>query len=366
MNKLTNRSTFRELTKIIDGNIGINLRNTNNSYKYSKSYTGRDHVMTMLFLQLSGSNGLRDIDTKYKKLAKVKKDFNMPSFSQLSRLNKNKPVSLFRNIFESLLIKATKQIKSPVNINKFKDIKIIDSSVVNIGRGLAPELYYQDNKSAIRVSTLFSYGTKIPNKINIVPAKIGERNCIKGYVDSQEYVYLFDKGYFKYSWYDDMTDKNLKFITRQQSNAVTEEESSVYTGIDNMYDYLVRMGSSYSKNKTRHKYREILYFTNDSDEEFRLVTNIFDMPAQDIVSLYKKRWNIELFFKWIKQHLTIKKWVGRSLNAISIQIYSALIIYILLLLLKEKYKSELSLFNILRKIQPNILETYGLRNILLR
>lgn len=110
------------------------------------------------------------------------------------------------------------------------------------------------------------------------------------------------------------------------------------------------MGSNYSKNRTKHKYKEILYFTRESDEEFRLVTNIFDMPAEDIVSLYKKRWDIELFFKWIKQHLTIKKWVGKSLNAISIQTYSALIIYLLLLLLKDKYKSELRLFNILLKL----------------
>ena len=94
-----------------------------------------------------------------------------------------------------------------------------------------------------------------------------------------------------------MSHDNYKFITRQQSNSVTEEYLSTYTGVDNLYDYIVTMGSDYSKNKTKYKYREILYFTKDSDEEFRLVTNIFDMPAEDIVSLYKKRWDIELFFK---------------------------------------------------------------------
>ena len=94
-----------------------------------------------------------------------------------------------------------------------------------------------------------------------------------------------------------MSDNNYKFITRQQNNAVTEEYLSIYTEVDDLYYYLVTMGSDYSKNKTKYKYREILYFTEDSDEEFRLVTNIFDMPAEDIVSLYKKRWNIELFFK---------------------------------------------------------------------
>lgn len=366
MYRLANRSVFRKLIKLIDGNIGRNLRKANNQYKYSKNYSGWDHVMTMLFLQASSCDGLRDIDTKYKKSSKINKDFNIPSYSQLSRLNKSRSSDLFKSIFEDLLQKAERELKSSVNVKDFKDIKIIDSSVVNIGKGLAPELYYQDEKSAIRISTLFSYGTKLPNKINIVPAKIGERTCIDGYVDSKENIYIFDKGYFKYSWYDEMTNKKQKFITRQQSNAITEEYLATFTGIDDTYDYIVKMGSDYSKNKTRHKYREILYFTKDSDEEFRLVTNIFDMPAEDIISLYKKRWDIELFFKWIKQHLTIKKWVGRSLNAISIQIYSALIIYILLLLIKYKFKSNLSIFNIFRKLSVNILEKYALRNILLR
>lgn len=366
MDKFANRSVFRKLIKIIDGDIGRNLRKANNQYKYSKCYTGRDHILAMLFLQISGCDGLRDTDTKYKKSSKLLKDFNLPSYSQISRLNKSKSSNLFKNIFEDLLLKAEKEIKFLPQMKEFKDIKIIDSSIVNIGKGLAPELYYENDKSAVRISTLLSIGTNLPNRIKIVPAKVGERSCIDGYVDSDKNIYLFDKGYYKYSWYDEMSANNYRFITRQQSNATTEEYLSTYTGKDNLYDYLVTMGSDYSKNKTKYKYREILYFDSDSDEEFRLVTNIFDMPAEDIVSLYKKRWNIELFFKWIKQHLTIKKWVGRTLNAISIQIYCALIIYILLILMKYRFKSNLSTFDVFRKFKANILERYALRNVLLR
>ena len=163
-----------------------------------------------------------------------------------------------------------------------------------------------------------------------------------------------------------MSKNKIKFITRQSSSAVTEEYTSIYTVIDNLYDYIVTMGSDYSKNNTKYKYREILYYENDSDEEFRLVTNIFDLLAQDIVSLYKKRWDIELFFKWIKQHLTIKSWLCRNLNSIIIQIYSALIVYILLLLIKKRYNLNMTLFNALRMIRGNLLETYALRNIFLR
>lgn len=108
MNKFANRSVFRKLIKLIDGSIGRNLRKANNQYKYSKCYTGRDHILTMLFLQISGFDGLRNIDTKYRNASKVSKDFNMPTYSQISRLNKNKSSDLFRNIFEDLLLKAKK------------------------------------------------------------------------------------------------------------------------------------------------------------------------------------------------------------------------------------------------------------------
>jgi len=177
----------------------------------------------MLFLQVSNCNGLRDIDCKYRKSSRLAKDFKMPSYSQLSRLNKNKSVDIFSYIFEELLGKAEKEIKSPINMKNFHDIKIIDSSMICIGKGLAPNLYYQEKDSAVRISTLLSYGTKLPTKITIVPAKIGERTCIDNYVSDKKSIYLFDKGYSKYSWYDEMTTKQIRFITRQHSNTGTEE-----------------------------------------------------------------------------------------------------------------------------------------------
>ena len=352
------------MIKLIDGEIGKNLRKANNEYKYSKRYGARDHLLTMLLLQVSGSMGLRDIDCKYRKSKEIDNEFRVPTYSQISRLNKNKSSEIFRCVYSDVLRTAEKELKSTIKINGIKDIKIIDSSIINISASLAPELEYENDRSAVRISTLFSYGTKLPNKITIVPGKIGERKCINRYADSDKNIYLFDKGYFKYSWYDEMTDSNIKFVSRQQGNAVTEEYYSKYTGIEDVYDYVVTMGTDYSKNKTKHKYREILYFSDDSDEEFRLVTNIFDMPADDIISLYKNRWDIELFFKWIKQHLTIKRWVGNKFNAVSTQVYSALIVYILLLLIKNRFKITYSLYNIVRKIRANLFQIFDIKEIL--
>lgn len=365
MKNISRRTIFRKMIKLIDGEIGKNLKKANNEYKYSKRYAARDHLLTMLFLQISGCTGLRDIDCKYRKAKNIDKELKIPTYSHISRLNKSKSSEIFRCVYRDILRTAERELKSTIKINVIKDIKIIDSSIINISAGLAPELECENDKSSVRISSLFPYGTKLPSKITIVPAKIGERKCIDCYADSDKNIYLFDKGYYKYSWYDKMTDENIKFVTRQQSNAVTEEYFSKYTGIDDVYDCVVTMGTDYSKNKTKHKYREILYFSDDSDEEFRLVTNIFDMPADDIISLYKNRWDIELFFKWIKQHLTIKRWVGNNLNAVSTHIYSALIVYILLLLIKNRFKVTYSLYDIVRKIMANLLQIFDIGEILL-
>ena len=107
MDKFVNRSAFRKLIKLIDGNIGRNLRKANNQYKYSKNYTGRDHIMTMLFLQISGCDGLRDIDEKYRNSSKVNKDFNMPTYSQLSRLNKSKATTKLNQISYTELLRQS-------------------------------------------------------------------------------------------------------------------------------------------------------------------------------------------------------------------------------------------------------------------
>lgn len=364
MKKVTRKTVFRKISGLIDGLIGRYSRITNAEYKYYKQYNFEDHFSSMLYLQFSGSHSLRDVVSKFRHNFKVKRHINIPSYSQLSRLNSNKDSDIFRGMFLDVLDIAKKEIQPFCNLKDFKDIKILDSTMVTIGSKLAPNLYYDGEKSAVRVSTLISNGTGLPDKINIVPGKIGERACIDGYMYDKNSVYLFDKGYYSYSWYDSMCANGIHFVTRQTSNAVTEEYYSSYTGVEDMYDTIVTMGTDYSKNKTTYKYREILYFEDGKDEEFRLITNIFNLPAQEIVSLYKIRWNIECFFKWIKQHLTIKHWLGHNLNAISIQIYCALIVYILLLLIKHRFRSSLSLLDIYRKISVNLNETYAIKNIL--
>ena len=133
------------------------------------------------------------------------------------------------------------------------------------------------------------------------------------------------------------------------SNACIEEVKSYYTGIDDIYDYDIILGSDYSKNKTQFIYREILTFDKD-EKEVRFLTNIFNLPVEEILKLYKMRWQIELFFKWIKQNLRIKHWIGHNENALKIQLYTALTAFILIRLVQEEINNKYSILKITRII----------------
>ena len=146
------------------------------------------------------------------------------------------------------------------------------------------------------------------------------------------------------------------------SNACIEEVKSYYTGIDDIYDYDIILGSDYSKNKTQFIYREILTFDKD-EKEVRFLTNIFNLPVEEILKLYKMRWQIELFFKWIKQNLRIKHWIGHNENALKIQLYTALTAFILIRLVQEEINNKYSILKITRIIRIYITKRIDLVSV---
>ena len=129
------------------------------------------------------------------------------------------------------------------DFDTIEQIKAFDSTIIDIAAKLAPSLHYDKNISAIKMSTLFNLTEATPEKVNIVKGTVNDRKCIDGFIDSNDCLYLFDRGYYNYSWYDELTRKGINFITRQVSNACIEELNSYYTGVDNLYDYNVFLGN---------------------------------------------------------------------------------------------------------------------------
>ena len=335
--------------------------------KYSADYRTQgfdsySHFFTMMYLQLNDSKTLRCCITELQNDIDIDPKLYVPSLSQLSRKNSTRDYRVFEDIFYYLLKKLKKKIGIKEFNSQFKQIKAFDSTIIDIASKLAPEFHYDKDISAIKMSTLFNLTEATPEKVNIVKGKVNDRKCIDGFIQDRDCLYLFDRGYYNYSWYDKLTRDGINFITRQVSNACVEEVKSRYTGIDHIYDYDVILGSDYSKNKTEFKYREILIFDNN-EKEVRFLTNIFNLSAQEILNLYKMRWQIELFFKWIKQNLRIKHWIGRNENAIKIQLYSALIAYVLIRLIQEEINNKYSILKITRIIRVYITKKVNLLSV---
>lgn len=112
-------------------------------------------------------------------------------------------------MFDYVLSIAKRELKSNFDVKRFKDLIAIDSSIINISQSLYPNLLFGYSKSTVRISTAYSYGTKLPSNITIAHAKIGERRCIKNYINNTEFIYTFDKGYISYAWFDELTSNGL-------------------------------------------------------------------------------------------------------------------------------------------------------------
>lgn len=363
MNQYNNKTVFSKLIEVINGNRLNHIINKYNSDHRIQHFDTRSHIFSMLYLQLSNTKSLRGLIDKLNYSPKLQRMINVPSLSQLSRKNGNRDYRVFEELYHSMINIAQKELGIKKLNEKFREIKAFDSTVITIASSLAPELYFEGKSSGIKISTLLNISQGLPEKINIVPAKVNDRKCIDDFFHDKDTLYLFDRGYYDYKWYDNLTDNGYKFITRQNANAVVEEESSAYVENELVFDAEITLGTDYSKNKTHNRYREILTFDEDG-EEIRFLTNIFDIKAEEIMQLYRLRWKIELFFKWIKQNLKIKKWLGHNQNAIKIQIYSALISYVILALLKVKMKIKESMISISRIIEINLLEESSILNLL--
>lgn len=358
-----NDTTFiKQLLDVINPNVMRSIVKKYSADYRTQNFDSYSHFFTMMYLQLNNSKTLRCCITELQNDIDIDSKIYVPSLSQLSRKNATRDYRVFEDIFYYLLKKLKRKLGIKKFNSQFKQIKAFDSTIIDIATKLAPDLHYDKDISAIKMSTLFNLTEATPEKVNIVKGTVNDRKCIDGFIESSEQLYLFDRGYYNYTWYDELTRNGMNFITRQVSNACVEEVNSYYTGLDNIYDYDVILGSDYSKNKTEFVYREILLF-DKNENEVRFLTNIFNLPAQNILDFYKMRWQIELFFKWIKQNLRIKHWVGHNENAIKIQLYSSLISYILIRLVQEEINNKYSILKITRIIRVYITKKVNLLSV---
>lgn len=319
----------------------------------TKSFFTKDHLRLFMFAEAKAIESLRDMESAIKHDENLQKIVPIVSYSAISRNDSERNPEIFVDIFNLV---AEKLLSIP---NKFSDgntkdfgtVKILDSSTVTASLKLFPWANYKSGIGGIKIHTLFDLAHSSPEKIKFTEAEVHDVNVLSEMVTDEGVTYLYDRAYVKYKEADKQTLNGIYFVSRLKSNAVITviEENKITEGSKVLEDTIVVLGNNKTKMKT--KVRIILVVDERTQKEFYIVTNRFDLTADEIGELYKLRWKIELFFKFIKGHMTIKHFYGNSYNAVKTQLFIALTTYCLLMIFKLKNNLNCTLLELLRALR---------------
>ena len=325
--------------------------NTHHSGQKFRSYNRWSQFMAMLIGQLSGRKSLRDITDNLK--AKQNRLYHLgmrpTSRATLARVNEQQPASLYKVMFGKLLSKC--QNAAPSHKFSFKSkLYLLDTTTIDLCLSVFPWATFRKRKGAIRLHMGLDASGYLPAFMDMTDGKVHEINWAKTLSLPKGSFVCFDRGFTDYGWYSTLMQNGIFFVTRLKSNADV--------------DYLLKRAGRKGKGITNDQQirlkgiadplRLVSYTDNETGKQYRYVTNAHHLKANEVADIYKERWQIEQFFKWIKQNLKVKTFLGTSRNAVLTQVWIALCVYLLVAFLNFKAKFGTSMTQILRVLQLNL------------
>jgi transposase len=262
--------------------------------------------------------------------------------------------------FAYILINKAKELYKDEKLFDELDetIYALDSTTIDLCMTLFPWAKFRKTKSAIKLHTLLNLQNNIPSFIHITDGSVHDVNVLDILITEIGAYYIIDKGYIDYERLYSLNLNNSYFVTRAKSNMkfrrVYSHKVDKSTGL--ICDQTIVFTNHYSAKDYPDKIRRIKYFNAEKNKKFVFLTNNFSVSAITIALLYKQRWQIELFFRWIKQHLRIKSFFGNSANAVKTQVWIAVSVYVLLAIVKKQLKIDVSLYTFLQVISISIFE----------
>jgi hypothetical protein len=318
-----------------------------------RSFNRWTQFMVMFIGQLSGRKSLRDLVMNV--AAQRNKLYHLAirscSRATLARVNEKQPASLYEAIFFKLLAKCQRLAPK----HRFKlhgKLYLLDTTTIDLCLSLFPWAKFRKRKGAIKMHVGLDADGYLPSFLSVTDGKGHEIQWARTLKLPKGSFVVFDRGFTDYDWYRSLIEAGTFFVCRLKSNALVEyfEKHPGRKSSGIIVDRKIRLGD------IPHKLRLVAYIDPETGKEYRFVTNAFHLPAKTVAELYKERWQIELFFKWIKQNLKVKTFLGTSKNAVLTQLWIALCVYLLLAFLKFKAKIGLSMQQMLRLLQLNLFE----------
>jgi hypothetical protein len=350
-------TTLSQILKLVPRLEFERLANQHDGRRRSDALGRWSQFIALTVGQLAGRTSLRDIEATL--LSKAQHRYHLGSQavsrSALARANETLDHAFYTTLFGQLYKQC--QHHAPGHGFRFKNkLFSLDGTLISLSMKVFPWADYNRKKAAFKVHIGLDHDGLIPAFAAITRGRQSETSQARQWNYPKGSVLVFDKGYNSYEWHNALTDKGYIWVTRIRGNAlyrVTERRS--VDGYSNVTSDQTIEYTGKQNHKTRLKpIRRIGYRDPETNRHYVFITNNFRWSAQTIADIYKQRWQVELFFKWIKQNLKIKSFLGTSENAVMTQIMVALCNYLLLAYMKFKSKAAMSLQKIVQLLQVNL------------
>lgn len=352
------RRTFDTIVAKYDGN------------KKVRTFTCWNQMLCMIFGQLTARDSMRDLMLSLE--AHNKKYYHLGlgknvTRTNLGKANRNRDYRIYEEFAYVLIEEARRTVyKDDFEVKVDGNVYAFDSTTIDLCLSVFWWAEFRKYKGGIKLHTLYDIKTSIPSLVLITSAKVHDVNMLDKLIYEAGSFYIMDKGYIDFTRLYNLHCNRAYFVTRAKDNMqfrrIYSNKVDRSTGI--IYDQIGKLVTYNSLKSYPEKLRRIKYYDAETDKVFIFITNNMELTALEIALLYKKRWQVELFFKWIKQHLRIKSFWGTTINAVKIQLYCAIITYCLVTIVGNKLKVDRSIYEILQILSFSLLDKSPVNEIL--
>lgn len=344
------------------------VRRYRGDYKI-KSFSCYDQFLCLAFAQLTYRESLRDIESCLR--AMKSRLYHMGfrglvSRNTLAHANETRDWRIYADFARILIARARPlYANEDLGIDLDNTVYAFDSTTIELCLSLFPWAVFRKNKGAVKVHTLLDLRGSIPSFIHITHGKIHDVNILDEIVFEPGSFYVLDRGYVDYSRLYNLHRSQAFFVIRAKSNMSFNRllSSPIDPSSDIRSDQVIIFTGIMTHDRYPERIRRIRFFDRDNDRYFVFLTNNFSLPSATIAQLYKLRWQIEIFFRWIKQNLRIKTFFGTSENAVKTQIWAAIAIYVLVAIVKKQLPLEIPLYNFLQILSVTVFEKTPLNQL---
>ena len=364
MNK--DKYVFAQMVEFLDNYKFLRIVKKYDGNKYVKHFTCWNQLLTLIFGQLCNRESLRDLIVALN--AHQEKCYHLGvgkhvTRSNLAKANENRDYRIFEDFAFYMISEARKKrVNDIFKLNG--NVYAFDSTTIDLCLKLFPWANFRTHKGGIKIHTLYDVETQVPAFIHITEAKINDVKAMDVIPYESGSFYVFDRAYNDYHRLYKIHMMDSFFVVRAKTNIkakILKWKRRLHKNIQS--DCEIELTGFYTQKSYPETIRLVRFWDEEDEREFIYLTNAKHIPALQVAELYKNRWQVELFFKWLKQHLKIKKFWGTSENAVKIQVYSAIIAYCLVAIMQHDMKLDRSTYEVLQILGISLTDKTPLREL---